>query len=451
MVTQIPDRLLRKDDALQHVHNHVPASYPITYGNLREALCNNKKEGIKFIDYLIQFVEANRYTDISLLGRYILYSWTGISADKFSGQTDTRVFITDDHIAQLIQSCLHADENRRPDVQIILKALLSYKQDLIKRTKRLSSTPNLFTKDHLASFIQDGINELANPPIQLLAAAWKTGITISDIEIKTVSALSNIESQLETSSPGLYDGSHGIARNLAEAIEIGFLPAYPIYTSWINELLSKELDDYSLRQGLAGYGIANLTCSNFISPVTLDERLKKYTTRLSATRPDNSGFSTGLAGITYFLLSYAQHSGHKNALQAGLKNLISLTERASHNAGTTYWLSPNNEITSPWDENSAAHITLVFIKAYDLTGSIVYKRYVEAALYTHDIYATHDNLNQYAALGNILLNAHQSLKERMWLSRSKWIAQVMLQLTGKTELEKENMLDFLLNYYNRLS
>jgi len=450
MVTQIPDRLLKRDDVDQHVFNHVSGNYPISYGKLREALCNNKKEGIKFINYLLQVIESVPYMNVSL-AKHILYLWTGISAEKFSRQTDVSVFITDSVIAGLLQSYIRSDENSYSDIKIIRDALLSYKHDLSKRIKRGNSKPGLFTKDYLAGFIQDSIDDLSNPSIQLLTAAWKAGISISGMQLKTADALSAIEDQLEACPPGLYNGSHGIARNLATAIECGLVPADPTYIDWINQLLSKEDDDYSLKQGIAGYGIANMACSSFISPVTFDGRLKKYTATLAAAMPDNSGFATGLAGTTYFLLSYAQLSGNKKSLQAGLENLICLMERAYHKAGTTHWRSPRNELVNPWDEDGAIHISLVFMKAYELTGSIVYKRYVEASLYSQEIYTIHNDLNEYAAFGNILLNAYQSLKEHLWLGRSSWGTQVILQLTGRTDLEKENMLQFLLNYYNRLS
>jgi len=450
MVTQIPDRLLKRDDVDQHVFNHVSGNYPISYGKLREALCNNKKEGIKFINYLLQVIESAPYMNVSL-AKHILYLWTGISAEKFSHQTDVSVFITDSVIARLLQSCIRSDENSFSDTKIIREALLSYKCHLSKRIKRENSKPGLLTKDYLAGFIQDSIDDLSNPSIQLLSAAWTAGISVSNMQLKTADALSVIEDQLETCPPGLYNGSHGIARNLATAIECGLVPADPIYIDWINQLLNKEENDYSLKQGIAGYGIANMACRNFISLATFDGRLKKYTATLAAAIPDNSGFATGLAGITYFLLSYAQLSGNKKSLQAGLENLICLMERAYHKAGTTHWRSPRNELVNPWDEDGAIHTSLVFMKAYELTGSIVYKRYVEATLYAQEICAIHNNLSGYSALGNILLKANQSLQEHLWLSRSTWIAQAILQLTGQTELEKENTLQFQLNYYNRLS
>jgi len=450
MVTQIPDRLSRRGDKDQHVYNHASGNYPISYGKLREALCNNKKEGIKFINYLIQVIESVPNMDV-LLAKHILHLWTGISAEKFSFQTDVSIFITDNHIAGLLQSCIHSGANNASNIRIIREALQSYKHDLIKKVKRETSTTKPLNKDDLTCFIQDSIDSIPNPSIQLLTAVWKAGISISDIQLKAANALSIIEDQLETCLPGLYNGTHGIARNLAIAIESGFLPAEPIYINWINQLLSKEENDYSLKQGISGYGIANLICSNFVPPATFDGRLKKYTAILAATIPNNSGFATGLAGTTYFLLSYAQYSGNKKSLHVGLENLIRLTERAYHKAEIPYWLSPSNESIAPWDEDSAFHTSQVFMKAYELTGSIVYKRYIEAALYAQEIHATHDNLSDYAAFGNILLNAYQSTKERMWLSRSTWIAQVMLQLTGQTEDERENMLQFLLNYYNRLS
>jgi len=450
MVTQIPDRLLKKGDIDRHVHNHISHRYPINYGKLREALCNNKKVGIKFTNYLIQVIESVPYMDVSL-AKHMLSLWTGISAEKFSDQTDVSVFITDSYIAELLQSSISSDPHIYSDIRIIREALLSYKHDLSKRRQRENSKPRLFTKEHLASFIQDSIEELSNPSIQLLTAAWKAKISVSNIQFKTSNALAVIESQLDTCPPGLYNGVHGVARNLAVAIESGLLSVEPIYIDWINQLLSKEENDYSLKQGIAGYGIANLACSKFIPPATFERRLKNYIATLAATMPDNSGLATGLAGTTYFLLSYAQYAGNKKSLQAGLENLICLTERAYHKAGTTLWLSPGNKIVKPWNEDGAIHTSMVFIKAYELTGSIVYKRYVEALLYAQEIYATHDNMSEYAAFGNILLNARQSLKEHWWLTRSTWLAQVMPQLTGQTEQEKENMLLFLLNYYNQLS
>ncbi len=449
MVTQTPYRFEMKDDTDDHLLNHVPGKYPIEYGVLRESLSGNRKEMIRFISYILQVVEANLYADTSLLAKHILFLLTGLSVKRFTSCTNVGHFINDKILSDCLQDCLAEEKKEHSSNSILLQALHNYKTDLLKNNVRQLVTPPVFTKEQLGIYIQDEINKMSSPPLSLLVNAWKIGIYVADMAHKTNIALTSIEAKLATTPAGLYTGAHKLACEIADAIERKFIPEDPAYVYWMKELLDKGNEGYSLKEGIAGYGIAILKCRNFLTP-TFRDRLNDYTAKLIHLKILNPGFATGIAGITYFLLSYALQLGDKTALEAGHQQLIALTEKAKYHAGTMNWSSSQNS-SDFWEEDGAMYTSLLYLKAFEMTNSEVYKRYAASILYNPGIYTIQDDLFQYCNLGNILTDATLVLKDRTWQSTTSWIATTIVQLKRKSQIENDSSLRFLLKYHNQLS
>ena len=449
MVAQTPYRFEMKDDTDHHLLNQVPGKYPIEYGMLREAFSGKRKEMLGFISYTMQVVAANLYAGTSRLAKNILFLLRRISVKKITSYAYANFFITDKALPECIQNCLAQENNQHSYNSILLRTIHDYKTDLLKNNRRPSAIPLTLTKEQLAIYIQDEVNNMAPPSLQLLTNVWKAGIYVADIKHKTAIALSAIEAGIATFPAGLYTGSHKLACDIADAIEGKFIPQDPVYVKWVNDLLNKEDSEYSFKNGIAGYGIANLKCHDFLSS-TFRDRLNCYTQKLIHAKISHPGFVTGLGGITYFLLSYALQLGDKTALEAGHLRVTALTEKAKYHARTMDW--PLSQHTSSfWEEDGTMYMSLLFLKAFEMTHSDAYKRYAATILYKLGISVIQDNLYQYRNLGNILTDATLTIKDRSWQSRISWIAGTIIQLKEKSQIEKESSLHFLLKYHNQLT
>ncbi|HJT73925.1 MAG TPA: hypothetical protein VJ720_07900, partial [Chitinophaga sp.] len=121
MVSQLLDRLFSKDRC----------RYPISYGKVRESLSIGGREGMRFL-----------------------------------------FFVTDQKIATVLTACLR----REIDIPTVYNSFLEYKRELIRSRKWAISTPVLFTKEQMVSYVQDSINEMPAAPLFLLVQAYEDGI-----------------------------------------------------------------------------------------------------------------------------------------------------------------------------------------------------------------------------------------------------------------------------------
>lgn len=337
--------------------------YPIQYGRLRESLSIGSREGIRFLSYILHVIE--QYTDVLPLSKQILYLWTGLPPEKFSDSIAIDFFITDQKIASVLTSCLRQET----DISTVHNAFLEYKRDLIRARKRTISTPVLFTKEQMVSYVQDSINEMLAVPLFLLAQAYEAGIELFHLQEKVAFALSSIEKQVSHIPPGLVDGAHGMACELAISIDSSLIPRDPAEAPNIP---------------------------------TLD-------------------FEEGIAGISYFLLSYAEKFGDAKASSAGQEILFDLIEKAVHKGGTVGW-------------GTAPCSVLPFLKGYEITGSDVYRRYAESSLYEPPV----DTIK----LGGIYQQMYHILRDSTWLMKTHWIVQTQMRFKEKDM----SVLSFILDY-----
>lgn len=189
-------------------------------------------------------------------------------------------------------------------------------------------------------------------------------------------------------------------------------------------------------------------------PEKVHTRLKEYTERLlSAQEKDGSwvrsakqrknrvtrGFAHGVAGITYFLLTYGEFYKDSEAMAGASRGLQWLIKKSIHIKEKIQWqTSSGSDNASPWWCEGAPGIALTFIKAYSLLGEPKYKEFATGALYTHNKNVIHNNLGQchgLSGLGEIYLEAYRVLGSDEWYERAGWIAQVLIHLKKQHETD----------------
>ncbi|NVM66872.1 serine/threonine protein kinase [Mucilaginibacter sp. SG538B] len=143
-----------------------------------------------------------------------------------------------------------------------------------------------------------------------------------------------------------------------------------------------------------------------------------------------TGFSHGVAGITYFLLCYYAKYGPEelgiriNAALTWLKN-----ERRSENGVRTWSVSADNKAIDPWLEHGFSGVALTFIKAYEILGVPEYKQIATEVLAVHPIQITSNYSsfgNGLAGLGEIYLEAFRVFGEEAWHLRASAVQGALL-------------------------
>jgi serine/threonine protein kinase len=183
------------------------------------------------------------------------------------------------------------------------------------------------------------------------------------------------------------------------------------------------------------------------------------------------GFSHGVAGVTYFLLSYYaryQSEDLRVQIEVALKWLIK--QRRSACGKLTWPVSVENQTVDPWLEHGFSGIALTFIKAYEVLSDPHYKDIAEEVLAYHPIYITSNYCafgNGLSGLGEIYMEAFRVFGDEKWLFRAMTIREALLNscyredgmcywLDG-TQLEptadfwtgNSGILHFLLRFENR--
>lgn len=293
--------------------------------------------------------------------------------------------------------------------------------------------------------------------IYMLAQAKRVGLNIT-ISMPFVEKAFDLVreryiNRIETANAGLHFGADGIASVLAVAIQEGVVEPEQDYLEWINLLLEKETVLTGIIDGIAGQGLANIICKSFIKSDKLHERLAKYTQRLADKQENNGswthgfrkqkitgrkykkikrGFGDGVSGTIYFLLELTKHFPNNNdVLEMATLGLRWLIKKAKWKNDSIEWRSSSGKILNyRWAEGSAG-IALVFIKAYEVTGKEVYRKYAIGTLRGIPPFITDTNISQImglSGLGETYLEAWRVFKTGEWLQRAGWIVQVIMQL-----------------------
>lgn len=437
--------------------------------------------------------------DIFALGAMILLAWTTISPNKITNEpfdilaSKIQFLIPDRKVADVVHQCLHPEAGKRPDSRTVKQVLEQYKIDQLKRTKRAIYQPIIYSKEQILNTVQNFIDTLATPLfadtekgwfadtmkqkpeadkhklqkmwyasfnrgdsgiIYMLSQGKKSGMDITAVMPVVQKGLNRIKEKyidrLEYKKPGLHFGCDGIAAALATAIKHDLIEPTQMHLEWIDRLLEKEEQSLGIIGGLAGQGLANIIARPFISPHTVNDRLKRYAqhlmekqekegnwvhgyTRQKFTKlkipKTTKGFAEGMAGYLYFLFEYAHIFQDSQSLSSAEEGLQWMMKKAINKNDNIQWQSSKNRELKLWWAEGTAGIALTFIKAYQITGNPDYKQYATTALFSIPALVIDSNIGQYnglSGLGEVYLEAWRVFKKEHWLERAGWIAQVIM-------------------------
>jgi serine/threonine protein kinase len=246
--------------------------------------------------------------------------------------------------------------------------------------------------------------------------------------------------------PGLYFGAAGMGLAFSEAIHARLIENTSETQALLIRCLNLPNSDLNLANGLAGQGITALTCTSILEQSKIDEFLQEYL-HLILSRQKNDGswvhfydsrgksksalsFSHGNTGIIWFLLTYFEQKRDVKISKAILQALRMPLKEAKP---LKSYLTKNGVRTiiagAPIYLDGLKGFCFVFMKAYELFGTAVYRQAVEDILFQFPEHLVHDNFNQdngLSCLGEIYLEAYRLFKTEVWLRRATWITEIFL-------------------------
>lgn len=433
------------------------------------------------------------HDDIFSIGAIILFIWTGISPSKITRppadelEERIRFYISDKQLADLTIKCLQVDPKLRPDIVEIKQAIHKLKNDFQKKVIRPQLTTRFKSKAEILNIINKGISSICSPlmsdkekgwyaqnqqsikedkhkiekayygsmqygvagPMYLMSRAASIGLDVSASSRNIEKGLQLIETKYlitqRSSMPSLYYGSAGVALSIASVVQ-SMKMADPKYYSYVEQLLERKNNEYTLLNGRAGNGIAKLYCSAFVHGWDVNQSLSDDADFLCSLQKKDGSWSAimrknkeiviptilgGLSGPLYFLLEYKKRFGdnqHMNEVEKGLNWLI---KHAIRESGKIFWKSiKGRKLNYGWCEGISG-IAMLFLKAWEVTGQVIYKSYAEGALKGIDPLLMDWNLSQchgLSGLGEVYLEAYRCLRDEYWLKRADWIAQLIYQM-----------------------
>ncbi len=431
--------------------------------------------------------------DIFALGGLIITFVVGLSPARLFVRDEglftehLSFFTKDGELARLIASCMRDNPLERPTLHQINQVISRFKRQCLSWAwdDQVTISPGEIRKaiqSCLASFVEgklagpDGIwysrpderqNQVANKTgersVQMgfysgisgtaytIAKMEEAGFDISGINMVIKCnwdyLQQNYLEKLSSLSPGLYRGSTGLAVALATCIKRGMIIDNDQTRGLLIGLFQIRTDDLTIGNGLAGIGLGLLHCRSLVpqqvsGPVMQD--LARYI--LARQEKDGSwiftnddhpgmkmkfpGFSHGVAGITYFLLSYYESTKDAAIGAAAAAALDWLEKQAVDNQGVLQWkIHERTSIIDQWVDVGVAGIVLAFLKAYEIFKDEKYKLVAENALNSFPAYMLVPNfslMTGMAGLGIVYLQAHRILKHRIWQERADHIANCLL-------------------------
>lgn len=431
--------------------------------------------------------------DVFSLGAIIFYIWTAISPSKVAGIAGEELnrklafLISDKQTADMVYKCMDPVPNNRPDLNSIVKLIRQHKEDILKARPRQQSTPTLYSRNDIANAVRRSIYALGTPLfsdqergwfadnlkkdlgndrdklqkawyssfnvgvggiIYFLSRAALVGMDVSNTEDSLQKAIALIKlkyiANMGRTSPGLHVGSDGIAVALAVGIQQGLIHADDTLVEAIPRLLERSTGLLGFFDGMAGQGMANMYCQQFLSPDS--DRLKEICTGLIERQGlDGSwtfskrkykhviipGIGYGMAGIIGFLLAYGDRYKDDKALYAAEKGLNWLMQHAVKKKGAIDWRTKKGKNIFPSFSHGATGISLVFWKAYRIYKSPAYKMFAERSLRMIDDRMNLGNLRQLnglSGLGEVYLEAFSITGNAEWAEKSAMVAQVIMHM-----------------------
>jgi serine/threonine protein kinase len=434
--------------------------------------------------------------DIYALGALMITLFTNLPPLKFSlnlnsNLKDNLVFFTGDiTIASLIFNCLQQDPDARPNLEALMKGIHQILQNLDTNpsTSCVASLHHTFTSEAITTITQSAINGLSHPiflndnrcwlsrksgedsyfgnqqvemalylgwhtgmsgPLWVLAKAKQFGFIVDDALEAYQNSLDYVKNTFETQGPeigpGLYTGTAGLARMLGEGLKAGLICANEEYINLLRQCFFSTAPIGGLSNGLAGQGIALLSCADWLEQKAFQELLENYTESLISAQNRNgswalynnsgknedifTGLSYGVAGIIWFLLQNLERFSMPHIEQAVIKGLDWLESKSIRENGACYWAissraKRNKKLST---SHGGSGIILTFIKAYEVLHLRNYKTIAESwlkSLPEQPMMADFSLSSGLAGLGEIYLEAARVFRDQRWLNRADWISKI---------------------------
>ncbi|NVM62206.1 serine/threonine protein kinase [Mucilaginibacter sp. SG538B] len=423
--------------------------------------------------------------DIYSLGALLISVLTGILPNKLNQRNLDRLtrnlsyFIDSPSVVTMTVACLNADVSLRSSLREIKNKLELYDTVLLT-TSELSFDPIPDSFDP-ATVIKDGIQTLAHfafknqtriagdllsanhiPLSELIDTDWHrlqhNGIAAVGLltlftrfcpPAERAAMISAINNWLEN-TPSIQLSSLDLQIFAAE------LSLAEIDTQLLSAFMNKAKrlpDDFiggtpaGLSGGLAGRGLKLLYLADQQSAEpdlrqlleivktisTLQQQDGSWTTDPSKFHKKSyaiTGFSHGVTGITYFLLSYyAKFPSHdlKMRITSALNWLSG--HRKPDRGRLTWPVSTENNTVDPWLEHGFTGVALTFIKAFEVLGDIHYQQIAAEVLGYHPVQLTSNYCafgNGLSGLGEVYLEAFRVFADDEWYVRAAAVRDVLL-------------------------
>lgn len=406
--------------------------------------------------------------DIYAIGALLFRYFTTIHPSKLNIENDNELkaqlefCIHDSQISSIIYRAMSGVERNRPSIDEINAVIANYGRG---NKKIVTSSPD-------NSVIQSAIDALMSPlmvdengwfseniyakstktfekvhypffnrgsagVLYLLSKVHKFGYQLNgDIDGLVKKSLDQYDS-LPDDNGGLHFGSGGIALSLAEVYSSGLIMMSPEKLEYLERLLLQPVQGINYKNGLSGKGMSALYCVDrgLDIKVPLSSWVKEIVScqlkdgswpqlQLSKIGKNASSFSTGVAGIVYFLLSYGEIYNDLAALASAQRGL--------------QWLRKNppeiNNSLDHWWCKGIGGISLAFMKGYTIFKQQVYKEACSKVLSYYNDHILYNNLGQchgLSGLGEIYLEGWQTFRDDIWLQRADWIATVLSKLSNR--------------------
>jgi len=427
--------------------------------------------------------------DIYALGAFIMELCSGLNPVTLSSPSHERLieslifFTKNTRLSKLIADCLDNDPFKRPALDTIQKTLL-----LCSKPHAYEEVSPAISEVDLRNLTQAALNRIANPkmldsnfcwisnrneensaeqkketqdferyigwhtgmsgPLWLVAIAKLAGFNVEDCMHAYNQSWNYVHSNhVNTpshSNSSLYYGGGGIAIALTEGLKAELLSPTTEILQQLKSCFSKADSGYTLASGAAGQGIALLHAYPWLEEHFARELLElcvKFLT--SSQHPSGSWGSTdltlntGISGITWFLLGYIKYSSDYSVEPFIRKALHWIT---SNKQNRNSWKKINDSQNQSWASGqTAADVTLLFLRSYEVLGDIKYKEIAQRNLDMIPDHIITNNLtfnNGIAKIGELYLEAYSVLKDHIWLDKATWITNSLFHIAiekNKTE------------------
>lgn len=421
--------------------------------------------------------------DIFAAGAMILYAWSGISPLKFVNapykwlEDAVRYFVPVADIARLILQCMHPDPALRPDALQLHASLDAHIRS--RRNRVVISRQANWSPEAVHDALQSGLQAMGSPMfadpdkgwfaehmvdppdhsnlirkgwyasfnrgvsgvLYFAGRAYAAGLDLTPIARPVELALQLIRvkyvENLERSNTGFQFGSDGVAYALAETVRRGWLNGSSAMQAHWGNMLARKDDAINLADGWAGQGIARYACQGFtdnvppqeLADLLLDLQLEDGSWLYKRKRP-RFYFLEGMAGIIYFLLCHAQASGSREAMIGAERGLGFMAAARKKGTGVPVTWKPKGEHLSDhsWCDGNPG-MALAWLKAWELTGTPMYRAVAEQLLEQHDISQHWRNLSLKSGIvgvGETYLEAAVVLGDERYLAMARQVSEVLL-------------------------